>query len=80
MPNEFQVNIRFRQGSALSSLLIKLVMDLISRKISTIDALMMIKYAYDIIVIVADYRRELQDALKEWKELFVKRGLNMNID
>ena len=39
MSNEFQVNIGLRQGSALSPLLFILVMELISRKISTTDAL-----------------------------------------
>ena len=39
MSNEFQVNIGLRQGSALSPLLFILAMELISRKISTTDAL-----------------------------------------
>ena len=39
MSNEFQVNIGLRQGSALCPLLFNLVMELISRKISTTDAL-----------------------------------------
>ena len=39
MSNEFQVNIGLRQGSALSPLLFILVMELISRKINTTDAL-----------------------------------------
>ena len=39
MSNEFQVNIGLRQGSALSLLLFILVMELISRKISTTYAL-----------------------------------------
>ena len=49
MSNEFQVNIGLRQGSALSPLLFILVMELISRKISTTDALRTIMYADDLV-------------------------------
>ena len=55
MSNEFQVNIGLRQGSALSPLLFILVMELISRKISTTVALRKIVYADDH-VIVAEHR------------------------
>ena len=61
MSHEFQVNIGLRQGSALSPLLFILVMELISRKISTTDALRKIMYAHDL-VIVAEHREELQGA------------------
>ena len=54
--NEFQVNIGLRQGSALSPLLFILVMELISRKISTTYALRKIMYADDF-VIVAEHRK-----------------------
>ena len=60
--NEFQVNIGLRQGSALSPLFLILVTELISRKISTTDA--MKKIMCDI-VIVAEYREELKGALVE---------------
>ena len=79
MSNEFQVNIGLRQGSALSPLLFILVMELISRKISTTDALKKIMYAEDL-VIVAEHREELQGALEEWNEMFKKHGLKMNLD
>ena len=79
MSNEFQVNIGLRQGSALSPLLFILVMELISRKISTTDALRKIIYADDL-VIVAEHREELQGALEEWNEMFKKHGLKMNLD
>ena len=79
MSNEFQVNIGLRQGSALSPLLFILVMELISRKISTTYALRKIMYADDL-VIVAEHREESQSALEEWNEMFKKHGLNMNID
>ena len=79
MSNEFQVNIGLRQGSALSPLLFILVMELISRKISTTDALRKIMYADDL-VIVAEHREELQVALEEWNDMFKKHGLKMNLD
>ena len=79
MSNEFQVNIGLRQGSALSLLLFILVMELISRKISTTDAMKKIMYADDL-VIVAEHRGELQGALEEWNEMFKKHGLKMNLD
>ena len=63
MSNEFQVNIGLRQGSALSPLLIILVMELISRKISTTYALKKSVYTDDL-VIVAEHREELQVALE----------------
>ena len=49
MSNEFQENIGLRQGSALSQLLFILVMELISRKISTTYALRTIMYADDLV-------------------------------
>ena len=79
MSNEFQVNIGLRQGSALSPLLFILVMELISRKISTTDALKKIMYADDL-VIVAEHRDELQGTLDEWNEMFKKHGLKINLD
>ena len=79
MSNEFQVNIGLRQGSALSPLLFILVMELISRTISTTVVLRKIVYADDH-VIVAEHREELQGALEEWNDMFKKHGLKMNLD
>ena len=55
MWNEFQVHIGLIKGSALSPLLFTLVMQLISRKISTTDARRKIMYPDDL-VIVAEHR------------------------
>ena len=71
MSNAFQVNIGLRQGSALSPLLFFLVMEIISRKISTTDAMKKIMYADDL-VIVAEHREELQGAREVWNEMFKK--------
>ena len=75
----FQMNIGLRQGSALSPLLFILVMELISRKISTTDALRKIMCADDR-VIVAEHREELQGELEEWNDMLKKHGLNMKLD
>ena len=77
--NEFQVNIGLRQGSALSPLLLILVMELISWKISTTYALRKIMYADDL-VIVAEHWGKWQGALEWWNDMFKKHGLKMNLD
>ena len=48
---KFPVNISLRQGSALSPLLFIMVMELISRKISTNDVLRKVMYADDLAII-----------------------------
>ena len=48
LSEEFPVNIGWRQGSALSPLLFIMVMELISRKISTKDFLRKMIYADDL--------------------------------
>ena len=52
LSNEFHVNIGLKQGSALSPLLFIFVMELISRKISTTDALRKIMYADELVIVV----------------------------
>ena len=80
MAKEFQVNIGLRQGLPCTKpIAFILVMELISRKISTTDALKKIMYADDHLI-VAEHREELQGALEEWNEMFKKHGLNMNLD
>ena len=69
------MNIGLRTGSALSPLLFILVMELISRKISTT-----LCYEEEYVVIVAEHREEWQSALEEGNDMFKKHGLKMNID
>ena len=73
---EFPVNISLRQGSALNPLLFIMVMELISRNISTKDVLMKMMFADDL-AIIAESKQELQDVLEEWKGVFKKHGLRM---
>ena len=54
-------------------------MEVISRKISTTEALRKSMYADDLLI-VAEHREELQGALEEWNDMFKKHGLNMNLD
>ena len=73
------MNIGLRKGSALSTLLFILVMELISRKIRTTYALRKIMHADDL-VIVAEHREELQGELEEWNEMFKTNGIKMKLD
>ena len=78
MSNEFQVNIGFRQSSHLSPLLF--IMELIRWEISTAlcckeDPVR--RRCFDRCRAPKIY---LHYALEEWKELFMKLGLKMNID
>ena len=66
LPEEFPVNIGLRQGSALSPLLFIMVMEIISRKISTKDILRKMMYADDL-AIIAESKQDLQEVLEEWK-------------
>ena len=66
LSEEFPVNIGLRQGSALSPLLLVLVMELISRKISMKDVLRKMMYADDL-AIIAESKEELQEMLEEWR-------------
>ena len=79
MSNELQVTIGLRQDGALSPLPFILVMELISRKISTTDALRKSMYTDDHLI-GAEHRQEWQGALEEWNVMFKKHGLKMNLD
>ena len=77
LSKDFPINIGLRQGSALSLLLFIMVMELISRKISTKDVLRKMMYADDLI---AESKQELQEVLEEWKGVFEKHGLRMSLE
>ena len=78
LSEEFPVNIGLRQGSALSPLLFIMVMEIISRKISTKDILRKMMYADDL-AIIAESKQDLQEVLEELKGVFEKHGLRMSL-
>ncbi len=79
MSEQFSVNIGLRQGSALSSLLFIVVMELIIRKVSMKDTNRKLLYA-DNLAIVAEDKKELNESLEEWKEAFKQHGLRVNLE
>ena len=79
LSEEFPVNIGLTQGSALSPLLVIMVMEIISRKISTKDILRKMMYADDL-DIIAESKQDLQEVLDEWKGVFEKHGLRMSLE
>ena len=56
-----------------------MVMELISRKVSTKDVLKKMMYANDLAKI-AESKKELQEVLEEWKGVFEKHGLRMSLE
>ena len=56
-----------------------MVMELISRKISTKDVLRKMMYADDLAIIV-ESKQELQEVLEERKGVFKKHGLRMSLE
>ena len=76
---EVEVKIGLRQGSVLSPLLFIAVLDLISRKTVTKDALKKLRYADDL-ALVANGKQELQESLEEWNGLFTRHGLKINLE
>ena len=76
---EFEVKIGLRQGSVLIPLLFIAVLDLISRKTVTKDAMKKLLPA-DGLVLVANGKQELQESLEEWNGLFTRYGLNINLE
>ena len=76
---EFEVKIGLRQGSVLSPLLFKAVLDLTSRKTVVKAAMKKLLYADDL-ALVANSKQELQETMEEWNGLFTKHGLKHNVD
>ena len=76
---EFEVKIGLRQGSVLSPLLFIAVLDLISRKTVAKDAMKKLLYAEGL-ALVANGKHELQETLEEWKGLFTRHGLTINLE
>ena len=56
-----------------------MVMELISRKISTKDGLRKMMYADDL-AIIAEIKQELQEVLDEWKGVFERHGLRLSLE
>ena len=63
----------------LSPLLVIAVLDLISRKTVTKDAMKKLLYADDL-ALVANGKQELQELLEEWNGLFTRHGLSINLE
>ena len=76
---EFRVDVGLRQGSALSPLLFIAVVEVTSREVSTRDILQKLLYADDLTV-VADSEADLQERLVDWKEIFGKHGVRVNLE
>ena len=76
---EFEVKIGLRQDSVLSPLLFIPVLDLISRKTVTKDAMKKLLYADDV-ALVANSTQELHETLDEWNGLFTRHGLKINLE
>ena len=76
---EFSTDVGLRQGRALSPLLFIAVVEVISRKAITRDILRRLLYA-DNCAVVADSETDLQERLVEWKEIFGRHGLRVNLE
>ena len=64
---------------SFSDILFFMVMELISRKISTKDVLGKMMYADDL-AILEESKQELQEVLVEWKRVFKKHELRMSLE
>ena len=73
------MDVGLGQGSALSSLLLSAVVEMISRKATTSDILRKLIYADDLAV-VADSEADLQERFVEWKEIFGRHGLRDSLE
>ena len=75
---DFPVNIGLRQGSALSPLLLIMVMKIINRKISTKEILRKMMYADDL-AIISESKQDLLEVLEEWMWIFEKHGPRISL-
>ena len=73
------MEVRLRQGSALSPLLFIAVLEVISWKVSTRDILRNLLNA-DELASVADSEADLQERLVDWKEIFGRHRLNVSLE
>ena len=71
---EFKVNNGLRQGSVFIA-----VLYLISRKTVVKDATKKLLYADDL-ALVTNGKQELHETMEEWNSLFIKHGLNLNLE
>ena len=76
---ESEVKIGLRQGRVFSPLLFTAVLDLISRKTVVKDAMKKLLCADDL-ALVANGKQELQETTEEWKGLFIKHGLKLDLE
>ena len=76
---QFRVGVGLRQGSALSPLLLIMVMNLFSEKVSEQEEFKKILNGDDLAV-VADNKEDLQKTLQTWSNTFRKQGLRMNLE
>ena len=75
-----RVNIGLRLGSALIALyFFIMVMELISREISTKGGLRKMMHADDLATI-AEGKEELQEVMEEWMGVFNKHGLKISLE
>ena len=79
MSEEFSVNIGLRQGSALSSFMFIMLMELVSRKMSLRGSMGRTLYVDDLAVVV-ESGWEMQEVLEKWKKAFEKHWLKMSVE
>ena len=79
MSKEFSVNNGLRQGSFLRSIMLIMVMELGSRKVSLRGSMGRMFYVDDLAVVV-ESGREMQEVLWEGKKTIWKHGLKMSLE
>ena len=77
LSGEFPIRVGVHQGSVLSHLLFKLVMEKATKSIRKGDSWKLL-YADDL-VLTAEYRQEVEEMLITWRSAMDLRGLKINI-